>query len=167
MDEVLANYTLKVLQVLKKETGYDLKFESIKGKFLSKWLPEEFLEIVTSYPYRQGWFADLEAMEGSCEVMEKLYQKYEVYIVTSAIEFPYAAFDKNVWLKKNFPFIDNHRLVISNHKHIINGNLLIDDNPKHLRNFPNQKLLFTAFHNVNINAFERVNNWSDIESRLL
>ena len=51
MDEVLAKYTQKVIKELERETGYAININDVSGAFLSKSLPEKYLDIVTGYPY--------------------------------------------------------------------------------------------------------------------
>lgn len=59
MDEVLAKYTLKIIRTLKEETGFEIDLEKIKGRFLSKSLSQQYVDKITQYPYREGFFRDL------------------------------------------------------------------------------------------------------------
>lgn len=53
------------------------------------------------------------------------------------------------------------------HKHILKGDVLIDDRSYNLENFDGRSLLFTSPHNVNENGFERVDNWLEVAEKLL
>ena len=166
MDEVLAKYTKKVLETLESETGYIVDQDKIKGKFLSKSLPQEYLDLVTSYPHRQGFFKDLEIMENSQEVILSLMDNYKIYIVSSTMQHVHAPKDKFLWLQEHFSFIDIRNIVFCGDKSIIRTDYLIDDHPKHLESFHGKPILFSAYHNSNENRFDRVENWLEIEKLL-
>lgn len=163
MDEVLAKYTEKVIKQLEKETGHVINLSEISGAFLSKSLSGKYLDIVTSYPYREGFFRDLDVMEHSQEVLDRLNKDYEVYIVSSTLQHPNAPKDKLAWLKEHFPFIHFRKIVFCGDKNIIRADYLIDDHPRHLEDFQGRPILFTAFHNIHENRFQRANNWLEVE----
>ncbi len=45
---------------------------------------------------------------------------------------------------------------------MIKADYMIDDHPKNLDPFKGQKILFEAFHNLEVNKFQRVKNWKDV-----
>ena len=163
MDEVLAKYTDKVIKVLEQETGYVINMKEVSGAFLSRSLPEKYLDIVTSYPYREGFFRDLELIEHSQEVLYRLNNDYEVYIVSSTLQHPNAPKDKLAWLNEHFPFIHFKKIVFCGDKKIIRADYLIDDHPRHLEDFQGKPILFSAFHNIHENRFKRADNWLEVE----
>lgn len=167
MDEVLADYTRKVIRVLTEESGYEVDLEKIKGKFLSQSLPIEHLERVTDFPYRPGFFRDLEPIEHSREVLAELNRYYEVFIVTAATRYVHSLKDKMEWLEEHFPFISHEQVVLCGNKSIISTDYLIDDHPKHLAVFSGKPILFTAFHNIYEERFDRVNNWLEVRELFL
>ena len=163
MDEVLAKYTEKVRNELEKETGYVINMDEVSGAFLSKSLPEKYLDIVTDFPYREGFFRDLGVMEHSQEVLERLHANFDVYIVSSTLQHPNAPKDKLAWLNEHFPFIHFKKIVFCGDKNIIRANYLIDDHPRHLEAFQGKAILFSAFHNIHENRFQRADNWLEVE----
>ncbi|MFI5156819.1 MAG: hypothetical protein ACHQEM_11560 [Chitinophagales bacterium] len=38
---------------------------------------------------------------------------------------------------------------------------MIDDHVKNLQHFPGKKYLFTSAHNLDINGYDRINNWKE------
>ena len=75
---------------------------------------------------------------------------------------------------KNFPFINPEKYIFITNKEIIKAGIRIDDSIQKLEGDAEIKLLFTAYHNVNISAEElkkknliRVNDWKEIEKILL
>jgi 5'(3')-deoxyribonucleotidase len=164
MDEVLAKYTKKVISTLKSETGYEVDLKKVEGDFLSKSLPKKYVELVTEYPFREGFFRDLEVMENSKEVLLRLNKKYEIYIVSSTLQHPNAPKDKLGWLHEHFPFIHFRNVVFCGDKSIIRADYLIDDHPRHLEAFHGESIIFSAFHNIHERRFHRADNWKEVES---
>jgi 5'(3')-deoxyribonucleotidase len=141
--------------------------ERIKGDFLSRSLSKEHVDIVTQYPYREGFFRDLEVMEYSREILERLNAHYDVYIVSSTLQHPNAPKDKLAWLRDHFPFIHFKKIVFCGDKNIIKADYLVDDHPRHLESFEGKAILFSAFHNMNENRFTRADNWKEVERIIL
>ena len=101
-------------------------------------------------------------MPDAIETLEYLNNKYEVIIVSSATEFPGCIDDKQKWLNKHFPFIKWEQMVFCGKKHMINGDIMIDDHPKNLDTFNGDKIIFTQPHNVDQHNYTRINNWKEI-----
>jgi len=167
MDEVLAKYTNKVIKTLKHETGYEVDLKKAEGNFLSKVLPEEYLDKVTSYPYRAGFFRDLEVMEDSQEILARLNNNFEILIVSSTLQHPNAPKDKLEWLHEHFSYIHFNKIVFCGDKSIVRADYLIDDHPKHLESFQGESILFSAFHNMHENRFRRADSWKEVEQLII
>ena len=167
MDEVIARYTLKVIETLKSETGISIDLEKVKGKFLSQSLDSNTVEIVSSYPYRKGFFRDLKVMPDSQRVIEKLNDIYDLTIASSCLQHPNSIHDKLAWLKDHFPFIPYQKIILCGEKKYLCADYLVDDHPRHLENFSGTPLMFSAFHNTTENRFRRFNSWLELEDYLL
>jgi len=167
MDEVLAKYTQKVITTLKAETGFEVDLNKVEGDFLSKSLSKEYIDIVTQYPYREGFFRDLDVMENSQVVLEKLNETFDIYIVSSTLQHPNAPKDKLAWLNEHFPFIHHNNIVFCGNKDIIRADYLVDDHPKHLETFQGKPILFSAFHNRYEERFIRAENWKEVEQLII
>ena len=70
---------------------------------------------------------------------ERLQQHYEIYIATAAMEVPSSFNAKFHWLKQHFPFIPASHIVFCGNKSILDGDYLIDDNPRQLRLFQRRR----------------------------
>jgi 5'(3')-deoxyribonucleotidase len=162
MDEVLAKYTEKVIRTLYDETGFKIELKHVEGAFLSKSVPPEHLERVTSFPYREGFFRDLEVMDHAREVLRQLQEEYDIFIVSATMQHANAPKSKLEWLQEHFPFIHFKNIVFCGDKSIIRADFLIDDHPRHLENFTGTSLLFEAFHNIHEKRFPRMRNWLDV-----
>lgn len=89
-------------------------------------------------------------------------ESFEVYIVSAAMEFPQSLPEKREWLNEHFPFIHWRHIIFCGDKSIIGTDYMIDDHIKNLDNFKGTTLMFHAFHNVNYNHHQRVNNWQEV-----
>jgi 5'-nucleotidase len=106
-------------------------------------------------------------MPDAQEVVSKLYEKYEIFVVSAATEFPNSLSEKLEWLEDYFPYIGWKHTVFCGHKWMIRADYIIDDHEKNLINFQGKGLLFDAVHNKHITDFQRVNSWKEIEGLLL
>jgi len=52
-------------------------------------------------------------------------------------------------------------------KSIIAADFMIDDDPKHFRNFGGEGIVYTAPHNILETRFRRVNDWNDVREMFL
>lgn len=108
----------------------------------------------------------VEPIPGAAEVMQQLIADgHELYIVTNTLyESLRAKMDKVLF--KYFPFIDWDHVIITKNKHIINGDVLIDDGIHNLTGGNYKKILFTANHNRNFDAASigavRADNWKQV-----
>ena len=100
-------------------------------KKLSPSIVEEFKGRLDEIP---GIFSLMEPMEGVIEAVQKLKENYELYILSTAPWLNSTAWsDKVLWIQNYFgrgkenPFYK--RLIISHHKHLNKGDVLIDDRP--------------------------------------
>ena len=167
MDEVLASYTLKVILTLKAENGIEIDLNSVKGKFLSQSLDPELTEIVSSYPYRKGFFRNLDVIPGSQQALKSLSEFYEIVIASACMQHPNSLNDKLAWLHEHFSFIPYQNIIFCGNKKSIYGDYLVDDHPKHLESFKGSPLLFEAFHNINESRFSRFKTWTELEAFLM
>ena len=89
---------------------------------------------------------------------------HDVYIVTAT---PYESVPEkmNDCLFKLFPFLKWDQLIITFHKQLLQGDVLIDDGVHNLEGGSYTKVLMTAPHNrsydAEANGMIRVNNWSE------
>ena len=164
MDGVIANVYSQFIQMHAAEFGEVLTPAVIDGK------PESavFLNAM-KYVNSPGFFLNAPVIENSQAVMQKLNERYKVFVVSAAMEFPASLAEKQSWLAAHFPFITWQQIVFCGSKEIIKADIMIDDHFKNLDIFSGETLLFTQPHNILANAgrHNRVNSWSEIEQLLL
>lgn len=117
--------------------------------------------------------------EEAVRVIEKLNNRYDVYICSSyiikemGIENKVLPMQKFEWILNNLPFLTPSQIIFANNKQLLDMDVRIDDGIWNL-NGNCRSLLFTAYHNKNITDEElntksviRVNSWIEIEKILL
>lgn len=159
MDEVIADVRPKFLDLYEREFGWRPQKKDYWGKKIYQ--VNGALQI-REFLHEKGFFADLPVMPGSREVLRELMEHYEVYITTAAMEFRASLEDKYDWMHRHFPFIHWKQIVFCGDKSVIRADYMIDDHPHNLRSFVGKGLLYTASHNIEEEAFTRVNDWSEI-----
>jgi 5'(3')-deoxyribonucleotidase len=166
MDEVVADTIKKFIDIYRINHDFEIIPENMTGKEIGDMLPAELNAIKRDYINQQGFFRDIPVIPGSQQIVKELCKKYDVYIVSAAMEFKNSFLDKYEWLQEHFPFIPWTNIIFCGHK-IVNVDVLIDDRIKNFVNYDGRKLLYTSPHNLLINDYERVNNWQEVADKLL
>lgn len=164
------------LNMINEYANTNYTYDDFKTYYMQDILPdkEDFFK----------WFMDRNAynycrLNDDCyEVLEKLNNKYKLFIATAYIvrERPYDCghilYQKHEYLKRKLPFIKPSQYVFINDKSILNADIRIDDNINNLTS--GKKLLFTAYHNKDMSDEElmekgiiRVNGWKEVEEELM
>ena len=165
MDHVMAAITQQYIQWYKNHTGIEVDEALLIGKPESEAFPDK--DLIWKFLYSPGFFRTAPVIQGSQEVIEKLNNKYEVFIVSAAMEFPQSLVEKYDWLQEHFSFISWKQVVFCGSKTVIKGDYMIDDHLKNLDYFDGEKLLFTAAHNALVTGYTRVDTWQDVAAILL
>lgn len=162
---------------MKKTIAIDMDgvMADVESKFIEwyerdyrkKILPSDLLNlpdpsVIRGFVTSKGFFRSLPVMTGAVEAVRRLMEKYEVYIVSAAMEFPLSLDEKLEWLNEHFPFIHWRNIIFCGDKSIINTDYMIDDHIKNLDPFKGTTLMFNAYHNAHHTHHTRVNNWNDI-----
>lgn len=166
MDEVIADTIDKFIELYKREHDTVIRLDEMDGKEFNELLPEEIKQTLKHYIHQPGFFRDIEVMPGSREVVKELCYKYDVYIVSAAMEFPNSLIDKYNWLAEHFPFISWKNIIFCGNK-IVNTQIMIDDRIRNFAGFNGRALLYSSPHNHFVTGYERVNTWAEVAEKLL
>lgn len=156
------------------------KLNSYYRQDLIKGKEEEFKQ---QYQYKNLYKNDndtyIEPLPNCVEVIKKLSNFYDIYIVTSyvwkknVIDASNNLKFKHEYLKHFFPFINENNFIYISDKSKISFDIGIDDRPKNLASC-SKKILFTEFRNEKIpdedlekDNIIRANNWLEIENILI
>lgn len=167
MDEVIADAVAEHLLRYNRDFNEKLTAADLEGKWLWDVVQTDRHPTLVSYLQSQDFFAVLQVMPDAQRVLRALQQEYEVYIASAAMEVPTSFTAKYKWLGEHFPFIPASHIVFCGEKGILHADYLIDDNPRQLRAFRGEGILYTSPHNVNVTGYRRVNNWLEIEQMFL
>lgn len=159
MDDVIADAAGRFLEWYERDFGIRYSPEDLKGTKIHNIIPEEHRLKVKEYPFHADFFKDLPVIENSIEIVKKLNNRFEVYIASAAMEFPYSLDHKNIWLDEHFPFIPWKRRIFCGDKSVLRGDILIDDHAFNLSVFSGRSIMFSSAHNLNETKYERLNNW--------
>ena len=158
MDGVIADVEAHALQIYYERFGKLWTKEDASGKPEKDLLPDGYFR---NFVLEPGFFRSAPVMDGAVEALQKLQEHYDIYIVSAAMEFPLSLPEKYDWMTEHFPFISWRNLVFCGDKSIISTDFMIDDHPKNLDHFSGQSIIFSSFHNFDINRYPRINNWEE------
>jgi 5'(3')-deoxyribonucleotidase len=167
MDEVIADAAAEILKRYEAKFGERPTSAELDGRSVWQVIPESRWEAVGGFLDSDDFFSVLHVMPDAQRVLKSLQAKYEVFIATAAMEVPNSFRAKYDWLGRNFPFIPPSDIVFCGDKSILNADYLIDDNPRQLRRFRGQGVLFHSHHNAGCTEFPRVRNWLAVETMFL
>lgn len=164
MDGVLADIYAQYLNFEESESGIRRSLESLYSKSES-----QIFKNIDTYLHTKGFFGNAPVIQGSQDALSRLNDLYEVFIVSSATEFPHSFNEKYDWLTQHFPFITWKQMVFCGSKSIVQGDIMIDDHFKNLDIFRGRTLLFTQPHNYELpeKGHTRVSSWEEILVLLL
>lgn len=164
MDGVLSDIYDQFIKYEFKDIGLTQSLNDLTGK-----LEREAFKYHDKYVNSENFFYSAIPIRDSIETVQRLNNLYEVYIVSSAMQFPLSLQEKINWLTKHFPFLSWKQIVFCGTKDIVCGDIMIDDHFKNLDTFNGQTILFTQPHNRDnpTGKHTRVNNWKEIETILI
>jgi len=157
MDDVIADATGQFISLYERDFGIRVLRESLN----------HLEEAILRYVIEPGFFRKMTPNENSQEVLERLNQKYALFIVSAAMEFPLSLSEKQDWLREHFPFLTWKQIVFCGSKSIVHGDYMIDDLPHNLETFNGEKFIYTAPHNLQFDQFQRLNNWNEVAGQFL
>ncbi len=178
MDDVI---TIKGFERLVKEyLGYELNWSEAGNNYYWQDLLGEHKDDFFKFFLTKNMYDYVDIRENCFEVLQKLNDKYDVYICTDYIwrevieNASLNLKNKYDYLYSEFPFLDPMKFIFVGDKSVINCDIKIDDRISNLTGSCKYKLLFTEQHNNSISDEElknqniiRVNNWKEIEQLLL
>ncbi len=167
MDEVLADTYSKHLELYNQEFSLSLTKADCHGGEAWENVPEARRESVFRHMHTPGFFRSLDPIPGSQKIMKLLCERHEVYVASAAMEFPQSLKEKSDWLDEHFPFVHWRNRILCGDKHVLKGDLLIDDRMHNLEHFEGRTIMFTSPHNVHVKGCERVDNWDELGRLLL
>lgn len=124
IDEVANNLIQKLLIEYNKKYNDNLTVEDITSWYIQDFLKPECKNIFAEF-CTDEFLVSLDAQPKAKETIERLMGKSAFYFVTST--YPDHVKAKDEWLRHIFSGYDSNMLITSRDKHLIHGDILIDD----------------------------------------
>lgn len=161
MDEVMADALGEHLRRYNAAYGARFTIADVQGRHLEDCVPAAHRAAAEAM-FDASFFEDLAVLPDCQAVVRELADRYQVFIVTAAMDVPCSFDAKYRWLRRHFPFIPPSHIVFCGDKSIVDADYLIDDRPRHFARFKGTPLLFSAPHNAAESRYARVASWQDV-----
>ncbi len=158
MDGVSCHFVPAVCREANKRTGGNLKPEDI-----TDWVMGKFGVERTDWQ-KPGFFANLEPIEGATDTLYRWHKEHRLIIVTDTMGVDFVEADKRIWLAKHLPFIKE--VICTTDKSGVPGDLLFDDAPHHLADFPGITVKMLTPYNTDTPADYTVKSWKEFDQLL-
>lgn len=171
LDDVLNDLARAILFWNNRIHNTNYKYEEI-SRFT--WLPDTFgpqvwLPLLT-HDFWQDMDYDSEGFEFINWARER---NHEIYIVSSSFVNKMLGIKLDDLLDEAYSFschncvanpVHSEDIIICQNKYLIQGDVLIDDNPDNLSKFPGEKVLFAQPWNKDVKDYIRTDSWENIKT---
>lgn len=164
-DDVVENLCDCWISMLNEKYGTSVVLDDVRDWDITLAFPTLSKDQVFSVLHDDRIWARLAPLPGSVETLQKLYDEgHQLYMVTAS---DYRTCKPKVErLLELFPFLDWGHIIITSHKQMVRGDVLIDDGPHNLVGGEYFKILFDRPHNRSYdapgNAMLRLHTWEEI-----
>jgi 5'(3')-deoxyribonucleotidase/glutaredoxin len=170
MDDTIESLASAWIDYLNARHGTTTKLTDITGWDISKAFPMLTNEQVYAPLFEDDFWDCVKPIDGASETLQKLIADgHKVLIVTTSNYHTLASKMERV-LFKYFPFLTWNDVIITSHKQLVNGDVLIDDGTHNLEGGNYFKILMTAQHNkkydAEANGMLRVETWAEVYSAI-
>jgi len=170
MDGVLADLMAGWMPYLNEVSGRNLAVEDV-----DMWGIEHVYGIPFSKArkplHREGFWEGLPPYPGAVAFVKRLDQLgHMVYIATAPFPSDKCMWGKKMWFENHLRFLPPSRLIILHDKHLLRGDMLVDDKPENLTKFPGLRVLFNQPWNRTLNKglmeswYIRVSSFKEVVS---
>lgn len=168
MDGVIANFDKALLDKFQK-TYPNKPFISLENRtsfYVKDDYPKEDQPLIEEIYTTQGFFLNMEPIEGSIKALYEIQKANEIFLCTSQLtKNPHCVPEKYEWIKKYLGKDWINKIVITKDKTIIQGDYLIDDKPKitGIQTPTWEHILYSQPYNVHIQDKQRLTwkNWRE------
>lgn len=168
LDDTLTDFIMELVDRYNKKYNTNHTIDDCYKWELNEIFEHNILELIDD----EDFFELVKPKEGAVELIRKLHEDdaFDVYVITSCLK-PENYIKKINWFNKCMPFFPVGRVVPLTDKHIVRGDILVDDRPKNLEKWLEENkngvgLLVNAPHNRLCDKFWRIEKINEIESIL-
>ena len=165
MDDTIEDLLGAWVSALNEQYGLDVDKNTITDWDIAAFFPMLTKLQVFAPIYSDNFWKTVRPIEGAADALRQLIADgHTVYIVTNSSYETLSAKMTDVLFKFS-PFIKWKDVIITGHKQLIRGDVLVDDGVHNLEGGDYLKILMDSPHNRSYNAEEhgmhRVTNWGD------
>lgn len=166
IDDVLNNFTGLWARLLDERYATGLGREDIREWEMTATYTMLTKEQIFGMTLEEDFYRGLRPVENAAPVLRRLIDDgHDVYIVSDT-DWRVVPVKMREFLFKYYPFLSWDRVILTAHKQLIRGDVLIDDAPKNLVGGDYAKLLWDAPYNrsfdAEANGMVRVYDWDGI-----
>lgn len=134
-DGVISDFTGHVLETAFEITGFLRWREDVTTWSIWEHLGanREELKRIKAEVSQPGWCSSIPPFPGAKDFVEALAAEHELYFVTSPWNSVAWCYERGEWLRNQFGSVLGGRVIHTSHKHLVKGDLIIDDKPKNVR----------------------------------
>jgi|GEM_PF-359253 len=142
MDGVSAHLFPEWFRMYNEEYEDNLTSKDIHSWDYHRYVKEACGTKIYDYFKKPGLFRTLKMVERASEVLERMSDRYEFFIVSDsppghaydslADQGANPADDKREWVREHFPFIARENIIFTSKKYMVCGSFLVDDGPPNL-----------------------------------
>lgn len=132
IDGVVANFHGSTLSFVSNTLGVEHDLQTFRGWDIIQSVGIQHRTAIEAEWTRKGWCLELPPYEGAIEGVELLRSVADVYFVTAQMpDAPYWMYERIQWLKEHLKADERH-IVITMAKHLVVGDVLVDDKPENI-----------------------------------
>ena len=169
LDDTLTDFLVELVDRYNKRYGTKHIVNDCYKWELNEIFEHNILELIDD----EDFFESVKPKEGAVELMKMLHDHrmdFDVYVITSCLK-PENYIKKIKWFEKHMPFFPTSRVIPLTDKHIVRGDILIDDRPKNLEEWQKENrngigILVNSPHNRFCSKFLRIEKMKEIETLL-
>lgn len=165
-DGVLEDLSQKWVVYLNEKYGTSVRYEDLTEWDMTAAFPGLTREQVYGIDLDEEFYSRLEPIPGAPEAVRRMMEDgHRVFVVTTT---PYQAVKAKLEraIFRYYPFLTWKNIIITADKHLIRGDVLIDDGVHNLLGGDYRKILVTAPYNAGFdaeaNGMIRVGSWEEI-----
>ena len=168
-DDTIADLSAPWLEALNQTYHKHVRKEDMTCWDITAAFPDLSPEEIFAPIYDKSFWNRLTPIEGSAYYLKKLQNDgHDLYIVTAT---NYETSDAKVAkLLELFPFLTSEQIIVAHNKHLISGDVLIDDGVHNLLKGTYAKLLFHQPNNASFNEKEhgitRIFSWQEAYEKI-
>jgi 5'(3')-deoxyribonucleotidase len=164
VDGVLADFTGGFRQAAQLACKRELPSSTTTWNFDDWQLTDSERKATWEIVNRPGFTEGLDLLWGSLSGVRDLASVCEVYFVTSPIHTsPTWGYERHRWLTQQFGREQGSKVVFTSHKHLVAGDMLVDDKPSNLESWNfGTRVLWDAPYNRESSIGFRTSDWREV-----